>query len=206
MKKIIYFVAIFSLLICGQTMAAEQSFNSSVGKFIIDVPEGWTTQAIPEGCKITSKDDKNILSIQLFPEKKIDAHSIARDLATELNMTVKESTNLEAGVWLKGNMMETQAGILTEKINSIIAVSVYTGPDFDTMKQICDSGYMEQDIKYLRLEAGPIVDNDFAQKRCPEVLAAWLKEHPNMVAQWDGNWETTVEGEMSVCGVKTHPK
>ena len=99
-----------------------------------------------------------------------------------------------------------QAGIITEKINSVILVSVYTGPDLDIMKQICDSGYMEQDIKYLRLEAGPILDNDFAQKRCPEVLATWLKEHPDMVAQWDGNWETTIEGEMSICGVKAHPK
>lgn len=52
------------------------------------------------------------------------------------------------------------------------------------------------------VEAGPIWDNDHARKRCPEVLAEWMKANPGKEAQWTGNWATTVEGEMSVCGLR----
>ncbi len=52
------------------------------------------------------------------------------------------------------------------------------------------------------VEAGPIWDNDDAQKRCPEVLAAWMEANPGKEAEWTGNWATTVEGEMSVCGLR----
>lgn len=52
------------------------------------------------------------------------------------------------------------------------------------------------------VEAGPIWDNDHAQKRCPEVLAAWMEANPGEEAEWTGNWLTTVEGKMSVCNLR----
>ncbi len=51
-------------------------------------------------------------------------------------------------------------------------------------------------------EAGPINSNDHAKKRCPEVLAAWMKANPGYEAEWTGNWATTVPGEMSVCNLR----
>jgi hypothetical protein len=41
------------------------------------------------------------------------------------------------------------------------------------------------------VEAGPIWDNDFAARRCPQVCAP---------GRWNGQWRTTVQGRMSVCG------
>jgi hypothetical protein len=41
------------------------------------------------------------------------------------------------------------------------------------------------------VEAGPIWDNDFAARRCPQVCAP---------GRWNGQWRTTVPGRMSVCG------
>ena len=52
------------------------------------------------------------------------------------------------------------------------------------------------------VEAGPIWDNDYAQRRCPEVLAAWMEANPGEEAEWTGNWSTTVEGKMSVCNLR----
>ena len=52
------------------------------------------------------------------------------------------------------------------------------------------------------VEAGPIWDNDHAQRRCPEVLAAWMEANPGEEAEWTGNWSTTVEGKMSVCNLR----
>jgi ribosome modulation factor len=42
------------------------------------------------------------------------------------------------------------------------------------------------------IEAGLIISTDEAKTKCPEVCGK-----QNM--KWDGNWRTTVEGQMSVC-------
>ena len=49
------------------------------------------------------------------------------------------------------------------------------------------------------LEAGPIMDQEHAESRCPEVVEEWNAANDG-AARWNGNWSTTVPGEMSVCG------
>ena len=56
---------------------------------------------------------------------------------------------------------------------------------------------------FIEIEGGPIWGNDHARKRCPEVLAEWLKVNPGMQAEWNGEWSTTIQGKMSVCRIKT---
>lgn len=58
----------------------------------------------------------------------------------------------------------------------------------------------------IDVEAGPIWDNDHARKRCPELLAEWLKANPDKDAVWTGNWTTTIRGEMSVCNFRVRNK
>ncbi|SEJ97436.1 Mannan-binding protein [Propionispira arboris] len=41
--------------------------------------------------------------------------------------------------------------------------------------------------------AGPIWNQQDAEKKCPMVCAAHL-------GKWNGQWKTVIEGEMSVCG------
>lgn len=43
------------------------------------------------------------------------------------------------------------------------------------------------------VNAGPIWNNDDAKAKCPKVCS------PSNVT-WNGQWKTTVEGQMSVCG------
>ena len=43
------------------------------------------------------------------------------------------------------------------------------------------------------IQAGPIWDNGDAQLKCPAVCGA-------VDGSWNGNWTTTILGEMSVCG------
>lgn len=43
----------------------------------------------------------------------------------------------------------------------------------------------------VNLEAGPIWNNADAQQKCPEACGNYT---------WNGQWRTTVEGQMSVCG------
>lgn len=50
------------------------------------------------------------------------------------------------------------------------------------------------------VEAGPIWSNDHAKERCPEVIEKWMEENPGRQAKWNGQWATTIAGEMSVCG------
>jgi len=45
----------------------------------------------------------------------------------------------------------------------------------------------------LDVKAGPIWNNDDAKSKCP--IAAQVYD-----AQWNGQWTTTVPGQMSVCG------
>ena len=61
--------------------------------------------------------------------------------------------------------------------------------------------------KNFDVEAGPIWSNDHAQKRCPELLAEWNRNRKpgEPEARWTGQWVTTRENEMSVCGFATGP-
>ena len=207
MKKYFFLIIILSILFCGQAMATEQTFESKFGKFVVDVPDNWIAETVPEGCKISSKDEKNILSFQLLSAKKVERESIAIDLAHEVNITINKKTEDETGVWFEGEREGAPAGVLSINVNpTIVLVCLYTGTDFDAMKQMVETAYMVDDVKTIELEAGPIWDNEFAKKRCPEVVEEWLKTHPNMTAEWTGNWKTTIEGIMSVCAVKVQPK
>jgi len=49
------------------------------------------------------------------------------------------------------------------------------------------------------LEAGPIMNQEHAESRCPEVVEEWNAAN-NGAARWNGNWSTTIPGEMSICG------
>jgi hypothetical protein len=44
------------------------------------------------------------------------------------------------------------------------------------------------------VNAGPIWNNEDAQTKCPAAAAA-------VHGDWNGNWKTTIPGQMSVCGV-----
>ena len=46
------------------------------------------------------------------------------------------------------------------------------------------------------LPAGPIWNNNDAKKKCPTICKT---------AGWNGNWVTTVQGQMSVCGCTLAP-
>lgn len=48
------------------------------------------------------------------------------------------------------------------------------------------------------VEAGPIWNDEDAKFKCPVVASAYE-------GNWNGNWKTTVEGEMSVCGITNIP-
>lgn len=50
------------------------------------------------------------------------------------------------------------------------------------------------DIQPQSVEAGPIWNDDDARVKCPVAAAA-------VNGNWNGQWETTVEGKMSVCAV-----
>ena len=206
MKKIFLFVAVFLLLICEQAMASKELFElKDNGKFSVDVPDGWSTQVISQGCKLKSNDSKNILSIQFLPATNTTPQALSKDLAKQVKMSIKKETSNKRTSRLEGAIQELPASILATKIGPIIILSSQAGTDTTTMKQIYDSiKYVEE--KYIDVEAGPIWSNEHAQTRCPEVLEEWLKEHPDTNAVWSGNWTTTVYGEMSVCGIRTWTK
>ena len=58
-----------------------------------------------------------------------------------------------------------------------------------------------KDIEIV-VKAGPIWSNDHAQERCPEIVADWLEDNPDLEIKWTGQWWTTVEGAMSVCQLR----
>ncbi len=62
-----------------------------------------------------------------------------------------------------------------------------------------------EEPKNFDVEAGPIWNNNHAQERCPELLAEWNRNRKSgePEARWTGQWVTTREGEMSVCGFAT---
>lgn len=51
------------------------------------------------------------------------------------------------------------------------------------------------DIQAQDVDAGPIWNNEDANVKCPVAAIA-------VNGTWNGQWVTTVEGEMSVCGIE----
>ena len=58
----------------------------------------------------------------------------------------------------------------------------------------------ESESRTFTVNAGPIWNNDHAQRRCPELLQQWRDRHPGQRVRWTGHWWTT--GMDSVCQFK----
>lgn len=54
----------------------------------------------------------------------------------------------------------------------------------------------------MDFDAGPIWNQQDAEQKCPGVCAA-VKSNPARTWTWNGNWTTTIPGQMSVCGCAT---
>ncbi len=186
MKKIILFVTMFSLFLCGQAMAARQVFDSAGGKFSVDVPDDWKAKAIGNGCQIDSKDGKNSMTVQLVPAGDKSQKDFAKMVAEKCGMKVNKETHDEKATWLDGDINGAPIGILSVKNGSIVLVSIWGGKDRAAMKSIYSTVGDPTQETVIELEAGPIWDNDFAKKRCPEVLAAWKQANPGKDAEWLG--------------------
>lgn len=55
-------------------------------------------------------------------------------------------------------------------------------------------------------EAGPLWNQKHAEERCRELTEEWNESNPAYEARWSGQWVTTVEGAMSVCGLIIKPR
>lgn len=64
---------------------------------------------------------------------------------------------------------------------------------------VCEIKIRKTGHKHVEdVEAGPIWSQSDAQTKCPAVAAA-------VGGTWNGNWRTTVPGQMSVCEVRMGP-
>jgi hypothetical protein len=70
------------------------------------------------------------------------------------------------------------------------------------VKTLSDARERLGEVETFDIEAGPIWSHDNALTRCPEAVAEWSEEN-GREARWNGQWKTTVPGEMSVCGCTT---
>lgn len=208
MKKTFFLVVVLSILLCGYAMAAEQIFDTKVGKFRVEVPANWTAKAISDGCQITD-GEKNMMTIQFLAAKNMSSQTFAKIFAEAAGMKVKNDKTEGDVTWLEGDIKGVPFGILSAKKGEKILVSSWGGKDRAAMKGIFETVKgVNADSKEstLDLEAGPIWNNEHAKERCPEVLKSWLKANPDKDAEWTGGWSTTVQGKMSVCTVKVKNK
>ncbi len=101
MKKLVLsflFVAFSLVTTCA--MAATESYNTKVGGFTIDVPEGWKGQTIADGCSIQTPDGSNALVVQFFPANDMSAMDAAKKMADLAKVKVNSQTDEGNAVFL----------------------------------------------------------------------------------------------------------
>ena len=133
-----------TLMFAGQAaMAAPQTFDSSMGKFSVDVPADWTAKAIADGCQLTSKDEKNSMAIQIVNAGDLTNADFAERIAKAIDMNVTEKRdNGNMVVWdgtANGDKVLLMLRVKDKKALSIIMGGEMRG----TMGKIFDSMKME---------------------------------------------------------------
>ena len=140
MKKLVLsslFVAFSLVATCA--MAATESYNTKVGGFTIDVPEGWKGQTIADGCSIQTPDGSNALVVQFFPANDMSAMDAAKKMADLAKVKVNSQTDEGNAVFLDCDKDGTPWGILMVKTNGALMAAQLVGKDRDTMKKIYDT-------------------------------------------------------------------
>ena len=200
------FIALFGT--CA--MAGTESYDTKIGGFTIDVPDGWSGKAIPDGCAVHTADKNNVLSVQFFPPNEMTAMQAARKMAGLAKLNVASEKDEGDTAFIDGEKGGMPWAILMVKSEKVLMAVQFAGKDRDAMRKIYDTIHDKvtndgapAGEAVIEIEAGPIWNNDNAKKRCPEVLAEWLKANPGMRGEWTGEWSTKVQGKMSVCRIKT---
>lgn len=121
------------------TMAAVQTYDSKVAQFTVDVPEGWKSKAISDGCQIDSADGKNTMSVQFFPPSDKSPLSIAKHMSGAMKMKVtNEKTDGESAL-VEGTAEGDHVSVLVVKGKYLINCAIFGGPDRDAMVKIYSS-------------------------------------------------------------------
>ncbi|MBO5491324.1 MAG: hypothetical protein J5960_07900 [Desulfovibrio sp.] len=141
MRKLMYAVLAVMFTLAGSAaMAAVQEYDTKIGKFAIDVPDGWNGAAVSEGCQLVSADGKNSMSVQFIPADSRPPMDLARQVAAAMKMDIAEETKDGDAVGLDGKMDGgIPAFVLVVKHEKLFLVCLMGGPDRETMKKIYDS-------------------------------------------------------------------
>ena len=143
-KFLMSLMAAAALMFAGQpVMAGTQTFDSSLGKFSLDVPDDWTAKAISNGCQVTSKDEKNSMAIQIVNAGDLSNADLAERIAKAVSMEVTEKRdNGDMVAWdgtVSGDKM-----LLIVRVKDKSALSIIMGGEMrGTMWQIFDSMKMK---------------------------------------------------------------
>ncbi|MCR5563007.1 MAG: hypothetical protein K6F46_06515 [Desulfovibrio sp.] len=138
MKKLLrslLFVAVL-MLASSVAMAAVQTYDTKIGKFTVDVPDGWKSEAISDGCKINSADGKNSMSVQFVPGNGIAAMDMAKRMAEAMNVKVTSEKAENDAAFLEGLVDGQPFSALVVKEGNILNGAIFGGPEQDAMKKI----------------------------------------------------------------------
>lgn len=133
-RSIIFAAAL--ILANSVTMAAVQTYDTKIGKFTIDVPDGWKGEAISDGCKINSSDGKNSMSVQFVPGDGISPLDMAKSMSEAMKVKVTTEKAENNAAFLEGVVEGEQFSVLVVKEGNILNGAIFGGPDQDTMKKI----------------------------------------------------------------------
>ncbi len=141
MKKplLSFLLAVSIALLSTCAMAGTETYDTKVGEFSIDVPDGWKGQAIPAGCAVQTPDGANALTVQLVPAEDMTAMDAAMKMAETAKVRINSQNDEGNAVFLDCDKEGLPWGILMIVTNDVLIAAQLAGNDRAAMMRIYDT-------------------------------------------------------------------
>ena len=113
-----------------------ETYETKVASFSVDVPDGWKSVKLPDGCAVQTKDDANSISFQFMPlNPKMTLKDTVKMMIDTLKMQVTSEDIGKEYAIIEGSVQGHKAKVLIVQSEMLMAV-VSLGPKQDEMANI----------------------------------------------------------------------
>ena len=117
------------LLLAGGTQAAVQEFGPDFSRFTIDVPEGWTAQAIDGGVQMADPEGACSLAVTNVKPGDASAESLCRDIVQKAGIQNPKELGKEEGSYAMSGTRDGAPLVVAVTVEGGLAAVIVMGGD-----------------------------------------------------------------------------
>ncbi len=126
------------LLPAGGAQAAVREFGPQFSRFTIDVPEGWTAQALKNGVQMVSASRQDSIAAVIDHNRGLTAEQIAKGVAQKTGLKEIRRKN-DSNYFVTGVKDGVKVGVTITVAGRIFVMFTMAGNDADALCRIIDS-------------------------------------------------------------------